>query len=167
MPALSGGSERLDRTRGDRVQAPAAVVDDRDEFLNHLRRPIGEQMRRRPCGRFRIGHGGVEIAIWLAMRTSFSVLPVVTPPASTSDHTTVSRQLARLESLGLVRRVESADDRRTRRAVVTAEGKTMSERIDAARERMFGAIFRDWPPGEVSELTRLMAKFAVAMRERR
>ena len=83
------------------------------------------------------------------------------------DHTTVSRQLGKLESLGLVRRVESPGDRRARRAVVTAEGKTMSERIDAAREDMFRSIFRDWPPEEVSELTRLMQKFAVAMRERR
>ena len=48
------------------------------------------------------------------------------------DHTTVSRQLAKLESLGLVMRVESADDRRTRRAVVTPEGKTMS-RADRRR----------------------------------
>jgi len=83
------------------------------------------------------------------------------------DHTTVSRQLARLESLGLVMRVESADDRRARRAVVTPEGRTMTERIDAARERMFRSIFGDWSPEEVSELTRLMAKFAAAMRERR
>ncbi len=82
------------------------------------------------------------------------------------DHTTVSRQLAKLESLGLIRRVESADDRRTRRAVVTPEGKTMTERIDAERERMFRSIFSDWAPEEVSELTRLMGKFAAAMRRR-
>jgi DNA-binding MarR family transcriptional regulator len=81
------------------------------------------------------------------------------------DHTTVSRQLAKLESLGLVARVESADDRRTRRAVVTARGKAMTKRIDAARERMFRAIFSDWAPEEVSELTRLMGKFAAAMRQ--
>ena len=81
------------------------------------------------------------------------------------DHTTVSRQLAKLESLGLIRRVDSADDRRTRRAVVTPEGKAMSERIDAAREQMLRAIFRDWPPEEVTELTRLMGKFASSMRE--
>ena len=83
------------------------------------------------------------------------------------DHTTISRQLARLEGLGLVTRVESADDRRTRRAVVTPEGKTMSERIDAARERMFRSIFSDWAPEEVAELTRLTGKFAAAMREGR
>lgn len=82
------------------------------------------------------------------------------------DHTTVSRQLAKLESLGLVARLESSDDRRTRRADVTPEGKAMTQRIDAARERMFRAIFSDWPPEEVSELTRLMGKFAAAVRER-
>lgn len=81
------------------------------------------------------------------------------------DHTTVSRQLAKLESLGLVARLESSDDRRTRRAVMTPEGKAMTKRIDAARERMFRAIFSDWPPEEVSELTRLMGKFAAAVRE--
>jgi len=81
------------------------------------------------------------------------------------DHTTVSRQLAKLESLGLVARLESSDDRRTRRAVMTPEGKAMTKRIDAARERMFRAIFSDWPPEEVSELTRLIGKFAAAVRE--
>lgn len=80
------------------------------------------------------------------------------------DHTTVSRQLAKLESLGLVTRVESPDDRRTRRAVVTPAGKAMSQRIDAARERMFRSIFSDWAPEEVAELTRLMTRFAAAMR---
>jgi len=83
------------------------------------------------------------------------------------DHTTVSRQLAKLEGLGLIARVESSDDRRTRRAAVTREGKAMSRRIDAAREKMFRAIFKDWPPEDVAELTRLMAKFAAAMREAR
>ena len=79
------------------------------------------------------------------------------------DHTTVSRQLAKLETLGLIERVDSADDRRARRAVVTSEGRAMSERIDAARQQMFRAIFSDWAPGEVAELTRLMTKFAAAM----
>ena len=83
------------------------------------------------------------------------------------DHTTVSRQLGKLESLGLVTRVESVDDRRTRRAIVTPEGKMMTERIDVARERMFRSIFSDWAPEEVSELTRLMGKFAAAMRRAR
>ena len=43
----------------------------------------------------------------------------------------------------------------------------MTERIDAAREQMFRSIFSDWTPEEVSELTRLMGKFAAAMRKAR
>jgi DNA-binding MarR family transcriptional regulator len=81
------------------------------------------------------------------------------------DHTTVSRQLAKLEGLGLIARIESADDRRTRRAVVTPDGKAMTARIDGARETMLRAIFADWATEEVSELARLMGKFARAMRQ--
>ena len=39
------------------------------------------------------------------------------------DHTTVSRQVARLESLGLVRRQGNAADRRVREAIVSPKGQ--------------------------------------------
>ncbi len=80
------------------------------------------------------------------------------------DHTTVSRQIAKLESLGLVAREEGAADRRTRRAVVTPQGKAMTNRIDVAREKLYRMIFSDWPRGEVEDLTRLVTKFAGALR---
>ena len=60
------------------------------------------------------------------------------------DYTTVSRQVAELESLGLVERSESAADRRVREAVVTAKGKAMTDLVDATRERMAGRIFATW-----------------------
>lgn len=81
------------------------------------------------------------------------------------DYTTVSRQVAKLESLGLVARKEDAADRRVRASVVTARGKAMTDRIDAARERMGRAIFAEWQPRELDELVRLMRKFADAFRE--
>ena len=81
------------------------------------------------------------------------------------DHTTVSRQVAKLEALGLVAREQDAGDRRTRRAVVTPQGQAMTERIDAVRERVLREVFRDWPPEEVSELARLTAKFAAGFRQ--
>src|SRR5206468_311092 len=52
------------------------------------------------------------------------------------DYTTVSRQVAKLASLGLVERRDGAADRRVREAVVTAKGAAMTTRIDAARERI-------------------------------
>jgi len=81
------------------------------------------------------------------------------------DYTTVSRQVAKLESLGLVARKEDAADRRVRASIVTARGKAMTDRIDAARERMGRAIFAEWQPRELDELVRLMRKFADAFRE--
>jgi DNA-binding MarR family transcriptional regulator len=81
------------------------------------------------------------------------------------DYTTISRQLAKLESLGLVARQDGAADRRIRQAVVTRQGQAMIARIDAARARFLSRMFADWDAREVAELTRLMRKFADAWRE--
>src|ERR1700683_5052732 len=58
------------------------------------------------------------------------------------DYTTVSRQVAKLESLSLVKRQASAADRRVREAVVSAKGKAMTGRLDAARDRIGRAVFK-------------------------
>lgn len=79
------------------------------------------------------------------------------------DYTTVSRQVAKLESLGLVRRQESAGDRRVREAAITTKGKAMTARLDAARERIARTAFHDWDSKEFDELVRLMRKFADAV----
>ena len=76
------------------------------------------------------------------------------------DYTTVSRQVAKLESLGLVERRGSAADRRVREAVISPTGKAMTDRIDAAREKIGRAIFENWEEHDFNELVRLMRKFA-------
>lgn len=81
------------------------------------------------------------------------------------DYTTVSRQVAKLESLGLVKRRESPLDRRVREAVISKEGKAMTDRIDAARERMANAIFKDWSKDELDTFVKSMRKFADALDE--
>ena len=81
------------------------------------------------------------------------------------DYTTVSRQIAKLESLGLVERRGSAADRRVREAVVSPKGKAMTDLVDAARDRIGRAIFAKWDPREIDELVRLLRKFADAVRE--
>ncbi|MCB8822816.1 MarR family winged helix-turn-helix transcriptional regulator [Microvirga rosea] len=80
------------------------------------------------------------------------------------DYTTVSRQVAKLESLGLVERRGSAADRRVREAVVTQTGKAMTDLIDAARDKMGRAIFETWDRHDIDELVRLMRKFADAIK---
>ncbi|MDB5705022.1 MAG: transcriptional regulator, MarR family [Sphingomonas bacterium] len=76
------------------------------------------------------------------------------------DYTTVSRQVAKLESLGLVERKSAEADRRVREAVVTPKGKAMTDAVDAARDRMGRAIFATWEERDMEELVRLMRKFA-------
>jgi DNA-binding MarR family transcriptional regulator len=83
------------------------------------------------------------------------------------DYTTVSRQVAKLESLGLVDRRPAASDRRVTQATVTAKGKAMTDAVDAARERLAGAMFATWDERDVDELVRLMRKFADALNGRR
>jgi DNA-binding MarR family transcriptional regulator len=80
------------------------------------------------------------------------------------DYTTVSRQVAKLESLGLVERQGSAADRRVREAIITPKGKAMTDLVDAARERIVSPIFETWDPHDIDELVRLMRKFADAFK---
>ncbi|HEY8336773.1 MAG TPA: MarR family winged helix-turn-helix transcriptional regulator [Tardiphaga sp.] len=79
------------------------------------------------------------------------------------DYTTVSRQVAKLESLDLVERRESVADRRVREAVATTKGKAMTGLVDAARERIGRGIFATWETQELDDLVRLMRKLADAV----
>lgn len=81
------------------------------------------------------------------------------------DYTTVSRQVAKLESLGLVQRRPGAADRRVREAVISPKGKAMTDLVDAAREKIGRAIFETWDPHDIEALVRLMRKFADALGE--
>ena len=76
------------------------------------------------------------------------------------DYTTVSRQVAKLQSIGLVKRQAGSDDRRVHEAVVTAQGRAMIEALDAARERLARTFFSEWNKGDFEELVRLVVKFA-------
>jgi len=80
------------------------------------------------------------------------------------DYTTVSRQVGKLESLSLARRRENAADRRVRQVAVTAAGKKMTARIDAARERLGSAIFETWNRQDLQSLARLLRRFADAIK---
>jgi DNA-binding MarR family transcriptional regulator len=76
------------------------------------------------------------------------------------DYTTVSRQIAKLEDLGLIERHLSKTDSRIREAAITAKGKKMTGAIDAARERMAAVLFAKWSKRDLKDLARLMRRFA-------
>ena len=76
------------------------------------------------------------------------------------DYTTVSRQVAKLEGLGLVGRQVNAQDARIKEAVITEPGRTMTRALDGAREKIFTALLADWDKQDVSDLARLLRKLA-------
>lgn len=79
------------------------------------------------------------------------------------DYTTVSRQIARLEEIGLVERRASPSDKRVREAVITTKGKAATDAVDAAREKMVLSLFKDWKRDDFDELIRLMKMLADSM----
>ena len=76
------------------------------------------------------------------------------------DYTTVSRQVAKLESLGLVARQVNAQDARIKEVVISEPGRAMAHALDGAREKIFTALLADWDKQDVVDLARLMRKLA-------
>ncbi|WP_165190547.1 MarR family winged helix-turn-helix transcriptional regulator [Caulobacter soli] len=74
------------------------------------------------------------------------------------DHSVVSRQVAKLESLGLVERRTGAD-RRVRQAAITDKGQAMTDALDAARARLAGPMLEKWPASDRKDLARLLRRF--------
>ncbi|XXT25545.1 MarR family transcriptional regulator [Sorangium sp. So ce429] len=75
------------------------------------------------------------------------------------DHTTVSRQVAELESLGLIERRPGPADRRIHEAVITDKGRQMTDALDAARQRLAAPVLARWSEEDFSDLVRLMRRF--------
>lgn len=82
------------------------------------------------------------------------------------DPSTVSRQIAKLENLGLVKRPSSTADMRVRAAAITKAGARAVEAITKARQRLLGELIAQWPAAEQEAFPALLRKFADAMRAR-
>ena len=76
------------------------------------------------------------------------------------DYTTVSRQLAKLETLGLADRRPGKTDARVTEAVVTEKGKAVSDMLDAARNRLARNAFDGWSRDDLAQFARLLRRFA-------
>jgi len=81
------------------------------------------------------------------------------------DHSTVSRQVAKLEELGLVERRHSATDGRIRLLQPTAAGKRMLAEFARTRRRMMEDRFQDWSVQDRNELLRLLRKLTSAVEQ--
>jgi DNA-binding MarR family transcriptional regulator len=76
------------------------------------------------------------------------------------DYTTVSRQIAKLEGLGLVGRQVNEHDARIKEVVITRKGRAMTSALDGAREKILTSLLAEWDQQELAQLARLLRKFA-------
>lgn len=72
------------------------------------------------------------------------------------DHSTVSRQIVRLEQLELVVRTVDPDDSRARRLTLSEQGKAMMARIEPIRRQWIRDHFRDWDKSDRDRLIQLL-----------
>jgi len=76
------------------------------------------------------------------------------------NYTTVSRQVAKLEEMGLVVRQFDESDARITQAALTDKGRAMTRSLDGARQKIVTSLLADWDKDEVAELARLLRKLA-------
>lgn len=70
----------------------------------------------------------------------------------------VSRQIAFLESLGLVRKEADPLDGRAQAITLTAEGSAKMRSVQTARREVFHHLLSDWPREDLEDFARLMGK---------
>jgi DNA-binding MarR family transcriptional regulator len=78
------------------------------------------------------------------------------------DHSTVSRQVAKLEELSLIERQAGQRDQRVKQAIATEAGRRVVEQISKARNSLYGEALADWSAHDKDELARLLRKLADA-----
>lgn len=79
------------------------------------------------------------------------------------DKSTVSRQIAQMESLRLIERAADPVDGRARLIHITDEGKQRVRQLRDARGRSFRAALEDWPENEVDQLVGLLARLNISL----
>jgi DNA-binding MarR family transcriptional regulator len=77
------------------------------------------------------------------------------------DQSTISRQFAKLERLGLATRVANQSDKRAFAAALTAKGKAIANTVNRVRNRLSGPAFDGWSQRDRAEFLRLVRKFVV------
>lgn len=81
------------------------------------------------------------------------------------NHSTVSRQVAKLESLGLVERQVAEDDQRVRLLKPSAAGRDMLATFSNVRRRFLDERLGDWTPEERNLLLELLQRLCAKMGE--
>jgi DNA-binding MarR family transcriptional regulator len=80
------------------------------------------------------------------------------------DYTTVSRQIAKLEDLGLIKRQNAKTDSRVKEATLTAKGRILTDKLSQAREIRMDRALGKWNKKDLTDVIRLMRKLVDDLR---
>lgn len=144
----------------DERSAPPAPIEVVELELLKLVRHLDTFGRRSSL------YGQIDRAGYLALRTIDTVGPVCIHRLAQSLHldaSTVTRQVAALESGGFVMRHVDPSDRRSWLIELTSQGRKAMHAVERGRRRAIAAILVDWKPDEVDDLARSMTKLNLAV----
>lgn len=81
------------------------------------------------------------------------------------DLSTMSRQIAAMESKGLLQRVLGSEDSRTHQVKATVDGQRRFESMREARRVVYQQILQDWSPEETQELALALERLNESVRK--
>ena len=123
-------------------------------LLRRVRRVIGE--------RARATHESLQPATYLMLRHVAAHGPLRASAMAEVfdvDKGAISRQVAHLASLGLVRGDADPEDGRATLLSVTDEARTRMADLDAHRRKRLDERLGDWPDEELAELVAMLARY--------
>jgi DNA-binding MarR family transcriptional regulator len=136
------------------MDALASALLDLTGFLNSPRR---DDILLRMAG-VNLDRALFPLLVRLGMRGPLAVAELA--ELAGRDHTTVSRQLAKLESLGFVERLGNDSDRRRRAAAINDAGRHVVALIGEARRRALSEVLAGWSHADRVSLATLVRRFA-------
>jgi DNA-binding MarR family transcriptional regulator len=130
------------------------------ELMSFLNSPRRDEALLREAG-VSLDRALFPLLVRLGLRGPLSVAALADQVGR--DHTTISRQLAKLESLGLIVRQGGGSDRRVRTATLVAEGEAVVQAITAARRRLLTQALAGWDDAGRAQLAALNRRFVDAL----
>ncbi|MFZ5795371.1 MAG: MarR family winged helix-turn-helix transcriptional regulator [Sphingomonas sp.] len=103
----------------------------------------------------------VPLLVGIATRGTLSVAALADQVGR--DSTTVSRQIAKLEQLGLIAKIPGETDRRIRMVTLAPAGEALARSVAAARQRLLARALAAWSEDDLGDLGRLNAKFVESL----
>jgi len=146
---------------------PTEILDRLDESLLGFRR-----LFLRPGYRQRLLHGLSRDVQLATLRLLRAVERSDGPPsvgdiaeALTIDPSTSSRLVDGAAEAGLVERRTCAEDRRSRRLHLTAEGEAVLAEVTARRRQLLAEVIEGWDTDELERLTAMLSRLGAAFDE--